>query len=110
MKKIESIISPFVENQFPSFYKEEGPQFIAFVKAYYEWLENSGSYIAANGSTVTPYIDSSANISYTSNSSNKAVGAGVLYQARKLPDYRDIDNTVDEFIVQFKEKYLKNKE
>ena len=108
MKKIESIISPFVENQFPSFYKEEGPQFIAFVKAYYEWLENSGSYIAANGSTVTPYIDSSANISYTSNSSNKAVGAGVLYQARKLPDYRDIDNTIDEFIVQFKEKYLKN--
>jgi hypothetical protein len=108
MKKIESLISPFVENQFPSFYKEEGPQFIAFVKAYYEWLENSGSYIAANGSTVTPYIDSSANISYTSNSSNKAVGAGVIYEARKLPDYRDIDNTIDEFIVQFKEKYLKN--
>jgi hypothetical protein len=35
-------ISNLVENQFPSFYKEEGPKFIAFVKAYYEWLEESG--------------------------------------------------------------------
>jgi hypothetical protein len=75
MKKIEAIISPFIENQFPSFYKEEGPQFIAFAKAYFEWMETANN---------------------------------VLYQARKLPDYRDIDTTVDEFIVQFKEKYLKN--
>ena len=75
MKKIEAIISPFVENQFPSFYKEEGPQFIAFAKAYFEWMESANN---------------------------------VLAQARKLPDYRDIDTTVDEFIVQFKEKYLKN--
>ena len=75
MKKIEAIISPFVENQFPSFYKEEGPQFIAFAKAYFEWMESANN---------------------------------VLYQARKLPDYRDIDTTVDEFILQFKEKYLKN--
>ena len=73
MKKIEAIISPFVENQFPSFYQEEGPQFIAFAKAYFEWMETANN---------------------------------VLYQARKLPDYRDIDTTVDEFVVQFKEKYL----
>jgi hypothetical protein len=75
MKKIEAIISPFIENQFPSFYQEEGPQFIAFAKAYFEWMESANN---------------------------------VLYQARKLPDYRDIDTTVDEFILQFKEKYLKN--
>jgi len=75
MKNIESLISPLVENQFPSFYKEEGPQFIAFVKAYYEWLETANN---------------------------------VLYHTRKLPEYRDIDTTLDEFIVQFKEKYLKN--
>jgi hypothetical protein len=109
MKKIEAIISPFIENQFPSFYQEEGPQFIAFAKAYFEWMENSGSYLTANGTTtLTPYIDSAANVSYTSNSTNRAVGPGPLYQARKLPDYRDIDTTVDEFILQFKEKYLKN--
>jgi hypothetical protein len=108
MKDIEKQISPLIENQFPSFYKEEGPQFIAFVKAYYEWLENSGTYAAANGSVVTPYIDSNSNISYTSNSSNKAVGPGATYNARRLPNYRDIDTTLDEFILQFKEKYLKN--
>ena len=31
-----------------------------------------------------------------------------LYHAKRLPDYADIDTTLDEFIVQFKEKYLKN--
>ena len=75
MKNIEKRISHLVENQFPSFYQEEGENFIAFVKAYYEWLE----------STNNP-----------------------LYHARRLPSYRDIDDTTDDFIVQFKEKYLKN--
>lgn len=75
MKQFEKLISPFVESQFPSFYREEGSQFIAFVKAYYEWLE----------STNNP-----------------------LWYARRLTDLRDIDTTLDEFIVYFKEKYLKN--
>jgi len=75
MKNTEKNISQFVENQFPAFYAEEGPQFVAFVKAYYEWLELDGNPI---------------------------------YEARRLPDYRDIDSTLDEFIIYFKEKYLKN--
>lgn len=75
MKKVDLLVSPFVEQQFPSFYREEGPQFIAFVKAYYEWMESFGN---------------------------------TLYRAGRLTDYRDIDNTLDEFIVHFKEKYLKN--
>lgn len=75
MKPVEKQISSFIESQFPSFYREEGPQFVAFVKAYYEWME-----LANNA----------------------------LYQARSLPDYRDIDTTMDDFIIHFKEKYLKN--
>lgn len=75
MQTIEKFVSPFIENQFPQFYKEEGPQFIAFVKAYYEWMEQANN---------------------------------VLYHTRRLPDYRDIDTTLDQFILQFKEKYLKN--
>jgi hypothetical protein len=75
MKNIEKRISPLIASQFPSFYQEEGENFIAFVKAYYEWLE----------STDNP-----------------------LYHARRLPTYRDIDDTTDDFIVHFKEKYLKN--
>jgi hypothetical protein len=31
-----------------------------------------------------------------------------LYHARRIPEYKDIDTTVDDFIVHFKEKYLKN--
>ena len=76
MKNVEKLISPLISSQFPSFYQEEGPQFIAFVKAYYEWLESEGQAIA---------------------------------QSRNLFEYRDIDTTLDEFILYFKEKYLKNK-
>jgi len=32
-------ISNLVQNQFPEFYREDGQNFIALVKAYYEWLE-----------------------------------------------------------------------
>jgi hypothetical protein len=42
---IEKFISPFIESQFPSFYKSEGPNFIAFVKAYYEWMETEGQVV-----------------------------------------------------------------
>ena len=38
---IEKFVSPFVPQQFPALYKENGPNFIAFVQAYYEWLERS---------------------------------------------------------------------
>jgi len=75
MKNIEKRISPLIQSQFPSFYQEEGENFIAFTRAYYEWLE----------STNNP-----------------------LYHSRRLPSYRDIDETTDDFIVHFKEKYLKN--
>lgn len=42
---IEKFISPFIEAQFPQFYQEEGPYFIAFVKAYYEWMEQNNNVI-----------------------------------------------------------------
>jgi len=42
---IESKISNFIENQFPSFYREEGTTFILFMKAYFEWMESNGNPI-----------------------------------------------------------------
>lgn len=39
---IEKTISNFVQNQFPQFYQEEGDNFILFMKAYYEWMEETG--------------------------------------------------------------------
>ena len=42
---MEKHISPFIASQFPGFYEEEGPNFIAFVKAYYEWAEQQNNFI-----------------------------------------------------------------
>lgn len=66
-------ISTFIEQQFPAFYREEGPNFIAFVKAYYEWMESTGKQ------------------------TNKT---------RNLFSTRDIDLTADQFVEEFKKKYL----
>jgi hypothetical protein len=74
MKDIEKNISTLIQSQFPSFYNEEGEMFIAFVKAYYEWLEENGN---------------------------------TLYHSRRLLEYSDVDRTLDTFIKQFKEQYLK---
>lgn len=71
-------ISSFIPQQFPEFYKEHGPNFIAFMQAYYEWMEQN-------------------NPQYT---------GSVTYQARSLPEYWDIDETLDQFIVYFKQNYL----
>lgn len=39
---IKSKLSALVKNQFPDFYKEDGKNFLAFVEAYYEYLEQNG--------------------------------------------------------------------
>ena len=74
---IEKYISPFIESQFPSFYREEGQNFIQFVKAYYEWMEQDGNPVG---------------------------------EARRIFDYRDIDNTpsnqIEDFLFHFQQKYL----
>ena len=74
MTEFVKTVSQLVENQFPSFYKEDGAGFIAFVKAYYEFLETTDKY------------------TYKEN--------------REIFNSNDIDNTLDEFLVHFKEKYL----
>lgn len=73
MGHVENTISNFIKNQFPSFYNEDGPDFILFVKAYYEWMESEGQPVL---------------------------------QARELLEYRDIDNTLEEFLEHFQKKYL----
>lgn len=75
MKPTETAISQYIEGQFPSIFREEGPVLVQFVKAYYEWMESTGQ---------------------------------PLYHARRLPSYRDIDTTLEEFVTFFKLKYLPN--
>lgn len=77
----EKFISNFIENQFPRFYQEDGPNFILFVKAYYEWLESSGE------------VEGDGN-------------GGAIREARELLTYRDIDDTIERFLEYFQKKYL----
>lgn len=53
-------IAPFVEQQFPAFYKEDGPNFIQFVKAYYEWLDEQGPIFKSRRLFETTDIDDTA--------------------------------------------------
>lgn len=39
---VDAKISKLVKNQFPDFYKEEGENFLAFIEAYYEYMEQNG--------------------------------------------------------------------
>ena len=79
--KTEKFISNFISSQFPAFYQEEGPDFILFMKAYYEWLESDwGTPDDGNG--------------------------GPIREARELFNYRDIDNTIEKFLEFFQKKYL----
>lgn len=75
MKIIEKNISQFIESQFPALYRDEGPILVEFVKAYFEWLEQSNN---------------------------------ISFKSRRLFEYRDIDSTLDEYIVYFKNKYAAN--
>lgn len=54
VEQLEKIISPFIEDQFPSFMKEDYKKLILFIKAYYEWLEqpNNSGYILQNLNTI----------------------------------------------------------
>jgi len=150
MQDIEQKISPLIESMFPSFYKDEGQNFIAFVKAYYEWLETNhqllqledmanfnvgdvvtqdnvtGTVVAYVGADILVKVDGletfkcfnicSELIPITSSSGGNTYilrgGAtkrlGNIFLSRNLSNIRDIDTTLDLFITQFKEKYLKN--
>ena len=51
MRDIEAKISPFVQNMFPQFYKEDGENFITFVQAYFEWLEQNHQELTLESNT-----------------------------------------------------------
>ena len=70
---INEKLSSLVQNQFPSFYQEEGPNFIAFIKAYYEYLERTDKQ---------------------------------QHELKKLVEYKDIDDTLDEYIEYFRRTVL----
>jgi hypothetical protein len=101
---VEKKISNFVETQFPEFYQEEGPNFILFTKAYYEWLESG---YAVNKTDKTDIITKEEYYALsTVNQSNYDLQLNAIHQARSIFDLRDIDNTLIDFLEHFQQKYL----
>lgn len=153
MFQIEEKISNLISSQFPQFYRDEGPAFIAFVRAYYEWLEQNFQLLTLEdptgfdvGATITqgnvtgkiislvdgmhlvlvegsdtfkcfnicsdltPVVTTNGTTTYTTSilQGGTTRRMGTIFQARKLPEYSDIDTTLDLFVTKFKEKYLRN--
>ena len=42
MSELNEKVSALIENQLPEFYKDEAPNIVAFMKAYYEYMEQTG--------------------------------------------------------------------
>lgn len=156
---IEKNINQLVEQQFPEFFRTDGPVFVEFVKQYYKWLEGVSDKavliegvkvdVEAKQTSVTLHLGLTADFNdyfaagdkiaiwdedddyriYTIDTvetteitlttdnyfsgTELAIGTVInapnaLYHSRRLFDYDDVDNTVNEFIVYFKEKYLKD--
>jgi hypothetical protein len=99
---VEKFISPLIASQFPAFYETEGPTFIAFVKAYYEWMES------------TYYQDKFLDILSEEEYKNYSPEEQAFYTksiqplafARNLYDIKNIDTTQTQFIQYFKNKYI----
>ena len=66
-------ISQFISNDFPIYNQVNGPNLVAFISAYYEWMEQTGN---------------------------------IRDYANKIVDYRDVDNTLQQFVSHFQYEYL----
>ena len=65
-ESLERILSPFIEEQFPSFVRSDYRKLILFIKAYYEWLEKEGNPGFANSYMDTVFdIDQNLEIFYS---------------------------------------------
>ena len=50
-------IAPLVKHQFPDFYREEGDNFVQFIAAYYEWMDEEGPIAKSRNLLETSDID-----------------------------------------------------
>ncbi len=73
LNDFDDFISPLIEHQFPSVYRDEGPLLVLFTKAYYEYLEQSDKD---------------------------------LFNARKMFERNDVDQSVDSFLEHFRKEFL----
>jgi len=57
MTDLTKFISSHIAQQFPSFYRDNGPAFITFVQAYYEWLESTTGDVVTKTRSLPEYFD-----------------------------------------------------
>ena len=82
MAASEKTISSLIKTQLPDFVRADHPKFKRFLELYYQWLETN------DPAGVSPE------------------GGNTVYQAMNISDYRDIDQTPDDFIRFFKQELL----
>ncbi len=124
---IEKFISYQIESQFPDLYKEQGAELVAFVKAYYEFLESDITGFYITGYRITGNTESNlayfcekyntytegqarlsalqADTSYGDLRLTQAKNQSVFHN-RRLFEYNDIDNTLSEMLLFYKNKFL----
>jgi hypothetical protein len=82
MSATEKTISSLISSQLPDFVKANHPQFQRFIELYYQWLEQNSPSGVSN------------------------TAGNTVYQAGEIANYRDIDQTPDDFVRYFKQELL----
>lgn len=124
---IDKFISYQIERQFPSIYIENGSELVDLVKAYYLFLESdvagyyvTGYTITGNDSSERQYFANkfptySAALAYQTSLQSlagfgdlKIVGTknNSVFHNRRLFEYNDIDDTLNQMLLFYKNKYL----
>ena len=77
MSQIEKTISNLIPSQFPSFYNEQGPNLIAFIQAYYEWMEQSYDVVQLTViDSTTQFVNNE--VVYQSDSTGNTISSGTV--------------------------------
>ena len=88
MTDLTKFISSHIAQQFPSFYQENGPVFVSFVQAYYEWLESTTGDVVTKTRSLPEYfdIDTTADefVKYFLNTYVSEIPESLLADKRKL--------------------------
>jgi len=82
MAVTEKTISALISSELPDFINADHPQFKRFIELYYKWLETNNPEGVSN------------------------TAGNTVYHAMNIGDYRDIDQTPDEFITYFKQELI----
>src|SRR5579872_7290490 len=88
-----------IKQTIPDFVDHEYPQFVEFVRAFLQFLENKR---VTAPTTITPEFGGTTTIQETT-----SLG-GPVYEARKMLEYRDAATTLDEFASHFNAMFAKN--